>query len=71
MRKDSDEAVSADNPDEVLWGATKIGAYINCNSVKAFYLLQKGLIPGRKIGDIWVSTKSELRAAVLGKQVAA
>jgi len=42
MRKDSDEAVSADNPDEVLWGATKIGAYINCNSVKAFYLLQKG-----------------------------
>jgi len=58
--------VPADNPVEIIWGAMRIGQFINCNTRKAFYLLEKGMIPGRKIGDTWVSTKAELRAAVLG-----
>ena len=62
--------VTADTPDDVLWGAATIGSFINCKARRAFYLLERGLIPGRKIGDVWVSTKPELRAAVRGETAA-
>ena len=61
---------AADSPDDVIWGASNIGKFLNCNARRAFYLLEKGLIPGRKIGDLWVSTKPELRAAVRGEMAA-
>lgn len=51
---------------DVVWGAANIGREINVSPRRAFYLLERRLIPGRKIGDTWQSTRSELRAAMLG-----
>ena len=61
----SDEKTVPPNSDTV-WGAANIGRTLNCSARKAFYLLEKGLIPGRKIGGSWVSTASQLRAATAG-----
>jgi hypothetical protein len=49
-----------------LWGAKAIGDELGLPERKAFYLLEKGLLPARKIGRIWVSTRKELRALVEG-----
>jgi hypothetical protein len=35
-------------PLRVIWGAKAIGAYIGLPTRKAFYLLEKGLLPGEK-----------------------
>jgi len=51
-----------------LWGAKAIGDELGLSERKAFYLLEKGLIPARKIGRIWVSTRKELRSLVEGDQ---
>jgi hypothetical protein len=49
---------------DIIWGATSIANEINVSRRKAFYLLERGLIPAKKIGDSWVSTRSALRAAL-------
>lgn len=54
---------------DVLWGATAIAKELNVSRRRAFYLLEKRLLPARKIGDSWVSTRSELLAAVRGAGV--
>jgi len=51
---------------DVVWGAANIGRVINRPPRQTFYLLEKGLLPARKIGDAWVSTRTELRAAMRG-----
>lgn len=51
-----------------LWGAKAIGDELGLPERKTFYLLEKGLLPARKIGRIWVSTRKELRARVEGGQ---
>ncbi len=51
-----------------LWGAKAIGDELGLPERKAFYLLEKGLLPARKIGRIWVSTRKQLRALVEGGQ---
>jgi hypothetical protein len=34
---------------------------------KAFHLLEKGLIPARKVGGTWQSTEEELNDFLLGR----
>jgi hypothetical protein len=53
--------------DRPVWGAPAIAAIINRSTSQAYYLLERGLLPGRKIGKIWTSTPRELRAAVTGR----
>lgn len=45
----------------LVWGAAAIGKEINASPRQTFYLLQKGLIPARKVGDQWVASREELR----------
>jgi hypothetical protein len=47
---------------DVLWGAKRIAAEIGVTVAKALFLLEHGLIPGRKIGRMWCSSRSALRA---------
>jgi hypothetical protein len=53
-------------PLKVLWGARAIGAHVGLSPRKAFYLLEKGLLPGEKIGKIWTSTEDRLADRIRG-----
>jgi hypothetical protein len=50
--------------DTPLWGADEIGKVINRDTRTVFYLLQRGLIPAKKVGALWVSTRRQLRRAL-------
>jgi hypothetical protein len=45
---------------DILWGADEIGRFIGRSRRTAYWMLEKKLLPGRKIGRIWTATKSEL-----------
>ena len=49
---------------DILWGATAIGEAINANRRKAFYLLEGGFIPGKRVAGRWVAVRGELLAAI-------
>ncbi len=51
---------------EAVWGAIEIGKVINAEARRTFYLLEKGLLPARKVGGVWQSTRGELRDFLLG-----
>jgi len=55
-----DEGDAAD----VVWGAAAIGKVIGLTQRQAFDKLLKGRLPGKKIGDVWVSSKKALLEAV-------
>jgi hypothetical protein len=52
------------NDDTPIWGAERIGAEINRSARQAFHMLQNKMLPGKKVGGIWVSTPRKLREAV-------
>ena len=61
---------------EPLWGAPAIAAELFPNTTeseqksvlgKTYYMLEKGLIPARKVGASWVAERSKLRAFVMGE----
>jgi hypothetical protein len=56
---------------DLLWGARAIGAEIGRAPGKVYYMLEKGLIPGKKMGGTWTSSKSALRAHFTTKQAGA
>jgi hypothetical protein len=47
--------------DKPIWGAAVIGAEANLTPRQAFYALERGYLPGTKIGEKWMSTKRRLR----------
>jgi hypothetical protein len=53
--------------DDLLWGGKAVGQEIGVNTRKAFYLLETGAIPARKINGLWVCSRSQLRACLLGE----
>jgi hypothetical protein len=56
----------SDITDDVVWGARAIGRVIRKNPRQAFYLLESGLLPARKIGNQWCASRSRLLRAVTG-----
>jgi hypothetical protein len=54
----------------VLRGAREIAKAINTNERRAFYLLEKGIIPARKEGNTWTSTIGQLRRFYEGEAAA-
>ncbi len=50
-----------------VWGADNIGAILGTPLRKTFYLLERGLIPARKVGSSWQSTEGELEDFLLGR----
>jgi len=50
-----------------VWGAEKIGEILGVSLRKCFYLLEKGLVPARKVGGSWQSTEGELEDFLLGR----
>lgn len=52
--------------DDLLWGGRAIGQELKIPPRKAYYLLETGVIPGEKIGGLWVGSKRKLRARFTG-----
>ena len=67
-----DEAAMADTTkiihqdDRPIWGAARIATEIGLDRGAAYHLLNKGLLPARRIGRRWVSTRGQLRQALTG-----
>jgi hypothetical protein len=53
--------------DDIIWGASKIGAAVGLSRRSAYYALESGLLPGTKIGSKWVASRERLLAAVLNE----
>ena len=51
--------------DTPIWGAVNIGKLIGRNKRQSFYLLEQGLIPAKKVGNLWVTTRRAALSAVL------
>ncbi len=54
-------------PPEAVWGAKAIGEEIGRSPRSTFHLLETGAIPGRKVGNLWVSSRRELRRTLFGQ----
>jgi hypothetical protein len=46
---------------QLIWGAEAIGAEIGCDRRRAFYLLESGELPAKKVGGRWVAERETLR----------
>ncbi len=45
---------------DLLTGAEEIAEFLNCNTRRAFHLLEKGIVPGFKLGKRWCARRSTL-----------
>ena len=45
---------------DYLWSASSIAKALGVSERQAFYLLEKGHIPGRKVGVRWVVSRAKL-----------
>ncbi len=50
----------SDTGQDLLWGVRAIAADIDQSERKTFYLLERGLLPGGKVGARWVASKSAI-----------
>jgi len=51
-----------------VWGAKKIAEAAGVTPRQAFYMLEAGLLPGKKVGDRWVSDLARLHDALSGNE---
>ena len=47
---------------DLLWGAAAIADELGIDRRKAFYLLEKGSLPAKKVQGRWVAERGRLRA---------
>lgn len=51
---------------DVVWGAEGVAPIIKRSERQARYLLKRGIIPSRRLGRTFVTTRGEIIAALLG-----
>jgi hypothetical protein len=61
MSERSRAAMSSEQLD-LLWGAEAIGHYLGITVRKAYFLLERGDLPARKVGKNWVASRGNLRS---------
>ena len=49
-----------DSNGDLLTGAEEIAKFLNVNPRRAFHLLEKGIVPGFKLGKRWCARRSTL-----------
>lgn len=52
----------SDNLDSPLWGVKEIAPILRRSPRQTYELILKGLIPAKKVGRLWVSTRRQLLA---------
>jgi hypothetical protein len=53
---------------DVVWGAEAIGRVIGKTPRATFHLLERGLLPARKVGKQWVASRRKLLQALTGEE---
>lgn len=53
--------MSVENDLGIVWGAEDIAKAIGVNRRRAFYLLENGDLPARKVGGRWCVTRDQLQ----------
>ena len=51
---------------DLVWNAEGVAPIIGRSARQARYLLRMGIIPSRRVGRNYVTTRAEIAAAVLG-----
>jgi hypothetical protein len=50
--------------EDILWGAAAIGEAIGRNTRVTYHLLERGLLPARKLGKVWVASRRKVLQAL-------
>jgi hypothetical protein len=53
---------------EPVWGAKAIAVEIKAPLRKTFYMLERGMLPARKVGARWVAERGGLREFFTGSE---
>jgi hypothetical protein len=53
---------------EILWGAAEIGRVIGKPPRATFHLLERGLLPAKKVGKQWCASRHKLLHALTGEE---
>lgn len=64
---DNETKQTADDADDIVWGAVNIGRVINRTARQVFHLHARGLIPTQSVGRQIVGSRSKLRAYLAGE----
>lgn len=56
--------IPATNPLDLIWGVDAIAAEVGLSPRQAYYALESGTLPARKIGRKWVGHRPTLRDAL-------
>lgn len=59
-----------DEISDLVWGASAIGRAIGRSERAVFYLLEKGVLPAKRVGGRWVASRQKLLRAVIGDEQA-
>lgn len=54
--------------DDLIWGGANIAREIGRTPRQTYHLLETGKLPAKKIGDLWVGSKTVLRRHLAGEQ---
>jgi hypothetical protein len=57
-----------DQNTDLLWGAEAIGKAIGRGPRAVFHLLEKGVLPAKRVGKRWVASREKLLRAVIGDE---
>ena len=60
--------MAQDDEDALVWGAEQIGDVIGRPPRAAFYLLERGFLPAKKVGGRWVASRRKLLEAIIGER---
>lgn len=63
---DKDEA-----PNDLVWGATEIARVIGRSTRSTFHLLERELLPAKRVGGRWCASRRKLLEALTGDEPAA
>jgi hypothetical protein len=61
LKQESNKMSDKRSSIDLVWGAKSIADEIGVGHRKAFYLLERGAIPARKVRSRWVAERSKLR----------
>jgi hypothetical protein len=64
------EPVEEETSHDCLWGAEEIARVINLTPRQTWYLLEKHLLPAKKIGGRWTASRRALLAHLSGEGAA-
>jgi hypothetical protein len=64
----ADETRQTKQDDTIIWGADRIGREIGLDRAATYHLLARNLLPARRIGRRWVSSRTRLRLALTGER---